>query len=490
MSTALTGKNGEIWIQPDGPNTNVTSMGQCAELSDLVVPDSEVTPVYCRDINGDFIVKAEKKAAPAKVTASVTILSEKVRSYLDRLGNCRLALYFTQGPCSKKNSFGAYDIATAMGDATREGRTYSNMVQREAEDETTLKADFSAYRSSYFQFAPLTPDRMLTASAANLDDVTFNTDTRCAGDCGAAIVKGQIGAIVCDHVGAATADVLFTQDGGITWAAGAADPFAVSLAAMAIVQFPFGSAGGRRWIAGMEAPAGAQGMVAYSDNMGTSWTTVNIGGAVAGHGVTKGGGLFALDEKHIWLVGAAGYIYFSADGGVTWTVQEPGVITAGAYTQVFFIDANYGMAVAAAGVVAITRDGGLHWVAATVVTGAPALNTCSMSSTNRLWAGTATGLLFYSNDFGTTWAGRTGWTGSGVGQVRDIQFLNEYVGWMVVNSAAPVGTILRTINGGFTWEALTTPPNVGLNEIWPVNENLATAVGLVSVTGVIIQAAE
>jgi photosystem II stability/assembly factor-like uncharacterized protein len=207
--------------------------------------------------------------------------------------------------------------------------------------------------------------------------------------------------------------------------------------------------------------------------------------------VTKGGGLFALDEKHIWLAGAAGYIYFSADGGVTWTAQETGVITAGAYTQVKFLDANYGIAVAAAGVVAVTRDGGAHWVAATAIAAAPALNTCEINAPNRLWVGTATGLLYYSNDFGVTWTQRSGWTGSGVGQVKDLHFLGEYVGWMLVNSAAPVGTILRTINGGYTWEALTTPTNSGMNEIWAVHENLALAVGLVNAaTGTIIMAAE
>lgn len=373
-NTVFTAKHGEVWIQPDGPNTNVFPLGQCTDMDDISVPDSSVDPIRCRDINGDYITVGEKVSPPDKVTASATVLSEKVRSWLDRLGNCRLGVYVTQSVCGRKGAFGAYDVATVLGDSRREGRTYSNMVKREADDEATLKADFSAWRSSFFMVTPLTPDRMPTASAAILDDVTFNTDTRCAGECGAAITKGQIGAIACDHVGAASADILFTIDGGLTWTAGAVDPFAVSMAAMAIVQFPYGSAGGRRWLVGMEAPAGAQGMVAYSDNAGAAWTTVNIGGAAAGHGVTKGGGLFALDEKHIWLVGAAGYIYFSADGGVTWTAQETGVITAGAYTQVKFLDANYGVACAAAGVVAITRDGGAHWVAATAIAAAPALN--------------------------------------------------------------------------------------------------------------------
>ena len=56
------------------------------------------------------------------------------------------------------------------------------------------------------------------------------------------------------------------------------------------------------------------------------------------------------------------------------------------------------------------------------------------------------------------------------------------------DSAVPVGTVLRTINGGHDWEAITTPTNVGLNHIQAGSGTLAYAVGKVQGgTGVILR---
>jgi len=217
-------------------------------------------------------------------------------------------------------------------------------------------------------------------------------------------------------------------------------------------------------------------MVTYSDNWGAAWTTVDIGGAAEGHGATRGGGLFALDAQHIWLAGAAGYIYFSEDGGATWVVQDAGLVTAGDYTQVHFVDKSNGMAVAAAGVVAVTHNGGATWAAGGVV-GAFVLNCVSAIDANRAWVGSAGGNIYYTGDGGTTWTIRTGWVGAGVGAVTDIHFVNDHAGWMLSNTAAPIGTLFRTINGGRNWEAITTPDNDRLNALQAIDENTCYVAG-------------
>jgi hypothetical protein len=61
--------------------------------------------------------------------------------------------------------------------------------------------------------------------------------------------------------------------------------------------------------------------------------------------------------------------------------------------------------------------------------------------------------------------------------VNDIQFVNAVVGFMVVDTVAPVGSVYRTIDGGNDWQLLTTPTNAGLNALAVVNENLAYVVG-------------
>jgi photosystem II stability/assembly factor-like uncharacterized protein len=245
---------------------------------------------------------------------------------------------------------------------------------------------------------------------------------------------------------------------------------------MAVTSFMIG-ASTRRYLVAKEGTGGAvQGSVAYSDNAGTTWTEVNIGGAAQGHGAKTGRGLWALDSRHIWLAGEGGYIYFSEDGGQTWTAVEAGALTATDYACVHFVDENYGMAGAPAGIVVLSSDGGVTWELATAPSAGDVL-CCYRQDVNRMWVGTDDGEIYYSRDGGATWTERTGWTGSGVGTVRDIEFYNELIGFMLYNTAAPLGSVLRTIDGGYTWDVLTTPTNSGLNDIVVANADTVYAVG-------------
>jgi photosystem II stability/assembly factor-like uncharacterized protein len=148
------------------------------------------------------------------------------------------------------------------------------------------------------------------------------------------------------------------------------------------------------------------------------------------------------------------------------------------------------MAVGAAGAVIKTVDGGLTWSLATVPVAA-VLNCVHMIDAKRVWVGSANGNIYFSTDGGTTWTIRTGWPGAGVAGmgVMDLDFLpgNDLEGFMISNTAAPVGTILRTINGGLDWQTITTPTNIGLNTLWPAREDLVFVGGILSVTSMIIK---
>ncbi len=70
--------------------------------------------------------------------------------------------------------------------------------------------------------------------------------------------------------------------------------------------------------------------------------------------------------------------------------------------------------------------------------------------------------------------------------------VNEHVGWMVKDTAGPVGSFHRTVDGGYTWQMLTNPAvNIGLNSLHAIDENNAWAVGnLVGGLGLIYRAFE
>jgi len=329
--------------------------------------------------------------------------------------------------------------------------------------------------------------RQTTAELLALNDVSFCNAGRCAGPNGAQQRPGKDGFVACDSaVGPATANLLATDDGGDNWAAAAADPFTdAGLNVQSSTCF-YIDRNTIRWLVALQAPAGGQGRIAYSDDLGATWTRVSIGGAAAGHGAVDSGALFSLDMYHIWLASAGGYIYFSEDGGVTWTAQESGSLTVNDYYAVWFADEKYGMAVGETDVVAFTSDGGENWEAGTA-TGSGANLQCVTWSQGFWWTGDASGNLYYSSDDGASWTENTRFTGTGTGDVADIQFWNALLGYMVHNVGG-AGEIFQTIDGGYTWKELDLPANSGLNAVEIADMNTIYAVGEANGgTGVILK---
>jgi photosystem II stability/assembly factor-like uncharacterized protein len=182
---------------------------------------------------------------------------------------------------------------------------------------------------------------------------------------------------------------------------------------------------------------------------------------------------------HVWLVLDQGYIYFSEDGALSWSAQEEGLITANDLNAVWFSDENNGMCVGDSDTVLISSDGGSSWSLGTATGGANDLLCVTENDGYGLWwTGDSGGRLWYTTDasVANAWSERT-FSGSGAGEVHDIQFVNTLVGYMIHDSADPIGTIFKTINGGYDWEAQSTPTNAGLNALWACDVNKVYAVG-------------
>jgi L-ascorbate metabolism protein UlaG (beta-lactamase superfamily) len=189
--------------------------------------------------------------------------------------------------------------------------------------------------------------------------------------------------------------------------------------------------------------------------------------------VSNGHALFALDRYHIWLGTDGGQIYFSNDGGLTWTIQEAAAISATDIVAISFATPDIGFAGYTGGEVARTADGsqtGASWAAvtSTAVAGMRDLHAISQFF---IWV-VGTGGMYYSHDAGVTWDTRNTLV------IAAVDFLNELEGIAVVETAS--GSIYHTINGGNDWAALTDITNGGYLDVAMINSKLAYVAGVAS----------
>ena len=492
MADVFTGKFWALWAQPSGPNTKPIYLG-CHDLDDIVEPGGAENLLLCFDHDepSGYKTVGSTSEPPGAVTTAITTFIKETADYMETI-ECAFPLYVNGWKCGKPDVFSNYKRWFALAHAKIGDKTLAGLSRRSEDVESTQAFAISGWPPVTRGFT-VEAMRQSTTETEGLNDIAFCNVKKCADECGEAQAICDEGCAVGDAAaGSPTndADVICTSSGGGTWTATTFDPFAGGEDIASFVCFYVGEDTIRRLVARGTADLANPAEIAYSDDGGaTAWTNVDMtltaGGAAAPNGQFAVGGnaLFALNQYHIWLVTSGGYVYFSEDGGVQWEAQEQGAISAAAnLIAVWFANENEGFFGGVGNVLARTIDGGATW---TAVVGpvAEAANDVQCITRNRdsdiWWAGyDGATRMYYTTDDGANWTQRA-FTGSGValGEVADIAFYDDLCGWMLSNTSGPVGTVHRTRDGGFTWEAVATPTNAGLNAIWPCGCNLAFAAG-------------
>jgi photosystem II stability/assembly factor-like uncharacterized protein len=485
---ALNSSNGALFVQPDGPNTEFFYVG-CVDVDGPEEPGGGINELLrCFNATGDgWRTISYTTTPPDPITMTITSLIGKRLSYLEHIKGCPAPYYLAQRESGRADQFDNYARMKILPVAIVGDRGHSNLVMRE-EDTAAQKTFAISALPPALDVTKLIATRVSTAETNALNDIAFIDDIRCASEAGPAQKAGKHGYIVADAGTGVTANVLYSSNYGATWAATAADPLAADIHILSVVAFALSPTINRVVVAKGSTEAGAAAKVAYSDNNGTSWTTVLVGSTNAQF-AQNSNALFALDPFNMWLVVNGGYIYKSADSGATWTTQEAGVATANILRAVHFVDNKIGFAAGASDTVLRTIDGGFSW---SVVTTAPGsgggVNAVFGINSQKAWVGTDNGRLYYTEDGGATWTRRS-FSGDGAGAVKQIRFINSTIGFMVHDTAAPAGRLFRTLNGGYTWELFSVATNSGLNAAAVLDENNAFMVGEANNgTGVIIKA--
>ncbi len=477
--------DGALFVQINGPNTKPVYAG-CTTVDDISEPLGDIELVRCFDPSGrGWLTTGQLQSPPDPVTTTLTGLMFKTASVIERL-SCPAVIHAAQicGEGVRKDIFTNYDRIMSLTVAQQTERTWSNIVHREestaSERAVAISADPPVYEVFRLNTAPA---RQSTTHDQALNDIAICGEEQCAGKCGISVVE------LCQNLVAAgdtlagsptgSAEVIVTSTSGATWTETATDPFASDEIVAAVVCFQLDKDTNRIVVARGTTDAANPAEIAYSDDDGATWTNVNVG-TTNGQFAPHNGSLFDLNRNNIWFTTDDGFVYYSSDAGESWIAQEEGVITSDEINAIVFVDDNEGMFAGNTNIIARTSDGGLTWSAVTGPAAQAAINIFSVetSSSDRWWLGyETTGELWFTENDGTDWTQRTYDGGASQVSIPRIDFVSELHGYFVSNTVTPLGTIYHTVDGGFTWQPLTTPTNSGLNSIIGCDPNLAYAVG-------------
>lgn len=455
-----------LWIQRNGPNTEPKFAG-CHAIGDVDHPEGDVELVYCPDPSGPnkFKVEASIQGTPGAITFTITTdLTDEIDE-MERV-KCPFTVFVHASKRGRKDVFDNFDRTTIYTNVRVTNRGKSGLVARTPEDQGRVEQSYDVSAEDELDLIQPTITRQSISETNAINDITFCNDFACRTEDDIAQDACQEGFAVADAVAYGTANVLYTSNGG-TWAA-TTDPFGADENPLGVECFPFGRDTVRA-IVSNGSTSGAPAEVAFSDDNGVTWTVAAV--SAGNTAFNSRHALFALNQYNIWAVLANGYIYHSSDAGVTWTAQESGVITTTPWNAVVFVDEDNGWVVGNANKIARSIDGGTTWSVITGPSAEAAAHAIALEvlDRNRAWVGYSDGTLWYTHDGGTNWSQRS-FPGSGVGEVRDIKFFNDSLGFMIVNNASPVGTALWTINGGYSWSRLTANSNSGYNALWICDE--------------------
>jgi len=466
----------------------VYPLGECVMVDNLPNPKSTPTPRFCTDSETRQFKQVAVEQSPAALPAlTLTAHEGPAASYLERIAEdgCPFNLYVTLSKCGDKDVFGNRQRAYVYRNAQLTDDTVVSPVQR---DTGTLIDHTWAVTgwTGRIDHRPLTVARISTVETASLYHIT-SADARCAGACGERRGICEVLTASAETVAGAVPDVFLSADTGATWTSPASG-FAATTSVISGKILAIDTST-ERYIYVRDTLAATPLQVEYSDDATATWTQVNVGATNAEAAVSGGSMYFVPGTIIGYICTDGGRVYQTLDGGASWTEQTTALAASGAasLSAIHFADKNVGYAVGAGDVIIGTVDGGVNWTTQTATGSGDLLMSVHVFSENRLIVGTANNVaaavpLYMSFDATATWtAMRNGLSALATDAIPCVTFLDDgLTGYLIKNTAAPVGRIYKSIDGGWSWYPETVVSNDGMIWVHICKENQAFVVGLVS----------
>lgn len=419
--------------------------------------------------------------APGDLPTATIKLMERhggIPTQLKRQG-CGFNLYMNHGACVDLSDFlgGWSDYVLVLGGAIVTSKDLGNRSPWDTD--TVMEDSLSVTLTDVFPIGALSFGEVAGAQVdREVVDIVYGGSETC-GDCGSTDDGTQRIYALATTSGAGSpglpAEVVYSLDGGATWLEKSIDGIAASSGGSAI------EIAGNRLIVVSNAETGYFWADLNSRGVPGTFTKVTL--AQAPNDVV------ALSAREVYFACNGGYVYKSSDvsAGVSATGAS-GTVTANNLLRIDAEDDTI-VAVGAASTVIKSLNRGVSFSATSAAAFATSTNIQAVAvlDKTRYWVGGANGRIVYTLDGGDTWA-QQGFSGNGAGAVRDIVFANDEVGFFLHDTAAPLGRVFSTWNGGKDW-AYAAPriqnlPTVNrFNRVAIPNSHISIAANRIALAG-------
>lgn len=437
--------------RPNNPVAFAGQDGQYLTITGVSKPEAGgFDPIWAPDPSSAKRFKLIGRMASPPDLAGATITFYEKHGLLPRqlFNNCPFNVYEVSGVCQ--------DLSDLYNGVTDYLLVYSlgMVADKSLGDRVTMDSDeliadeLTLTLSDIYPVGPLGfGDNALTLVDREVLDVIYGTRSLC-GDCGPENDGSKwIYAITRSSGGSPglPSEVIYTTDGGANWnqvtitGIGATeDPCKILIVGskLVVVSPTAGSAtsGGYYW-AEIDPDTGIPG----------TWTKVTSGFVTSAQ--PRSG--CVLSPREVFFCGDAGYIYKATDITSGVTVINAGVATTNNLTRIKAVEDAI-VSVGASGTVIRSINRGATFATTTAAPTVSGLQALELFSQKRFWVGSVNGYIWYTLDGGKTWT-RKGFSGEGTGQVFDLLFPTEEIGYMLHGNATPTARLFFTLDGGMTW---------------------------------------
>lgn len=428
------------------PGNHIQYAGQDAQyiaIDGVTSPETGgIEPFWVHDHSrpGKFRLVGKSISAPDLPTATLTMLEKhgSLPRQLFKIG-CDFNIYELTGECGDLSDFmgGWKDYVLIYSGATV---TNKDLGTRSAWDSDDLIEDsLEITLSEIYPVGPLGfAEGAVSEVSREVVDIVYGNPQDCVGcDDG----SNRIYAVTESSGGGSPglpAEVIYSLDGGGVWSQVNIDSFGASENPLAIDIVG-------RYLVVLGADAYYYAEINEDTGIPGTFTKVTTGIVAAGTPVD----MFVLNPREVFFVGDAGYIYKSTDITAGVTVINDGDATTENLKRVHGYSETL-VAVGEAGTVIKSTNSGRTWA----VTGAEPVNATLQAlyvlDSKRYWVGTNGGEVWYTLNGGETWFEIT-FDGSGAGQVYDIYFPTNEVGYFSHSTATPTARVFATFDGGEHW---------------------------------------